>query len=173
MTIKQAASKSIVLLQNEFRDKVADNVQRFLSRVDKRRLGDTTMGDASTSLILAINRSGNWYASTLEKTIRKDMKEKVDEKKKEKAPRSPNPALQKKYVLSSDLAELIGTETASRQDGLKEIWSYIRQHELKDDSGSVKVNKELERVLGSGTNGVVRNTEIMGLLSKHFIKPEL
>jgi chromatin remodeling complex protein RSC6 len=171
MSRKHVASEAIVLLQNQFRDKVAENVQKFLSRVDKRRLGDSSMGTASTTLILAMNRSGNWYASGLEKTIRKELKDEHAEKKKSKTPRATNPALQRKYILSESLAQLMGTHAASRQDGLKQVWSYIKEHNLKDGSGKIKVNKELERVLGSGTDGLLRNTEIMGLLSKNFIRP--
>lgn len=172
MSAKHAASEAVVLLQNQFKDRVAENVQRFLSRVDKRRLGASTLGSASTNLILAMNKTGNWYASHLEKTIRKEVKEEQAEKKKSKTPRAPNVALQRKYILSHSLADLMGTPSASRQDGLKKIWAYIKEKELKDQTGKVRVNEELERVLGSGSNGVIRNTEIMGLLSKHFIRPE-
>ena len=175
MSSNQIASEVVVVLQNQFRDKVAENVQRFLSKVDKRRLGDSTMGTASTNLIMAMNRAGNWYAASLEKTIKKELKEELLEKKKARVPRVASPALTRKYVLSDPLSIFMDTHAATRQDVLKSIWSYVREHELKDASqpGRVRVDDNLRPVLGSGDhNGLVRNTEIMGLMSKHFIRPE-
>ena len=173
MSSKQVASEVIVALQNQFRDKVAENVQRFLSRVDKRRLGDTTMGSASTNLIMAMNRAGNWYASNLEKSIRKELKEEIVEKKKTRVPRAANPALTRKYILSDNLSYFMNTPAATRQDALRRVWDHIKENGLKDGSGKVKVDGSLQSVLGSGDmNGLIRNTEIMGLMSKHFIRPE-
>lgn len=175
MSSKQVASEVVVVLQNQFRDKVAENVQRFLSKVDKRRLGDSTMGTASTNLIMAMNRAGNWYAANLEKTIKKELKEEMLEKKKSRTPRAANPALTRKYVLSDQLSFFMDTHAATRQDALKFIWNYVKDQGLKDASqpGRVRVDDNLRKVLGSGDhNGLVRNTEIMGLISKHFIRPE-
>ena len=172
---KQAASELIIALQNQFRDKVAENVQRFLSRVDKRRLGESTMGQASTNLIMSMNRAGNWYASNLEKAIRKELKDETAERKKLKAPRAPNPALSRKYLLSENMSSFIGEPSATRQDVLKRVWDYVKERNLKDinQPGRVRVDDNLYRILGSGdSSGLVRNTEIMGLISKHFIKPE-
>lgn len=172
---KQAASEAIIVLQNQFRDKVAENVQRFLSRVDKRRLGDTTMGQASTNLIMSMNRAGNWYASNLEKAIRKELKEESAEKKKARTPRAPNPALSRKYVLSENMAGFMDMHASTRQDVLRRVWDYVKERGLKDvnQPGRIRIDDQLERILGSGdSSGLVRNTEIMGLLSKHFMRPE-
>jgi chromatin remodeling complex protein RSC6 len=169
-----AASELIVALQNQFRDKVGDGVQRFLSKVDKRRLGDSTMGTASTNLIMSMNKAGNWYAASLEKAIRKEMKEIDVEKKKNKAPRAPNPALTRKYILSDGLSEFMGTRSASRQDVLKRVWEHANANGLKDPNhpGKVKVDYSLRPVLGSGdSDGFVRNTEIMKLISNHIHGP--
>ena len=171
---KQAGS-IIVGLQNQFRDKVSENVQRFLARVDKRRLAESTMGQASTNLIMSMNRAGNWYASNLEKAIRKELKEESAERKKSRAPRAPNPALSRKYLLSDNMSSFMGEPSATRQDVLKRVWEYVKERNLKDinQPGRVRVDDNLNRILGSGdSNGLVRNTEIMGLISKHFIKPE-
>jgi chromatin remodeling complex protein RSC6 len=173
MSSKQVASEVIVALQNQFRDKVADNVQRFLSRVDKRRLGDSTMGNASTNLIMTMNRAGNWYAANLEKTIRRELKEEIVEKKKTRVPRAANPALTRKYIVSDNLAAFLDSPSITRQDALRRVWDHIKENNLKDGSGKVRVDGALRAVLGSGDmDGLVRNTEIMGLMSKHFIRPE-
>ena len=173
MSSKQVASEVIVALQNQFRDKVAESVQRFLSRVDKRRLGDSTMGTASTNLIMGMNRAGSWYAANLEKTIRKELKEEMMEKKKTRVPRAANPALTRKYVLSDNLSSFMESESSTRQDALRRVWDHIKASGLKDSSGKIRVDSALRPVLGSGDmNGLIRNTEIMGLLSKHFIRPE-
>ncbi len=169
-----AASELIVALQNQFRDKVGDGVQRFLSKVDKRRLGDGTMGTASTNLIMSMNRAGNWYASNLEKVVRKEVKELEVEKKKNKVPRAPNPALTRKYHLSDSLTDILGTSSASRQDVIKKVWEYAKEHNLKDANhpGKIKVDYRLGRVLGSGDHdGFVRNTEVMKLISGHIHGP--
>jgi chromatin remodeling complex protein RSC6 len=173
MSSKQVASEVIVALQNQFRDKVAENVQRFLSRVDKRRLGDSTMGTASTNLIMGMNRAGSWYAANLEKTIRKELKEEMLEKKKTKTPRAANPALTRKYILSDRMSDFMETRASTRQDALRRVWDHIKTSGLKDESGKVRVDDALRPVLGNGDmNGLIRNTEIMGLMSKHFIRPE-
>ena len=175
MASKQAASELIVVLQNQFRDKVAENVQRFLSRVDKRRLGDSTMGSASTNLIMSMNRAGNWYAASLEKAVRKELKDELAEKKKLRAPRAANPALTRKYVLSDNMGVFMDTHAATRQAVIKRIWEYVKERGLKDPSqpGKIRLDSQLSSVLGSGDHsGLVGNTEIMGLISKHFIRPE-
>ena len=125
MSSKQVASEVIVVLQNQFRDKIAENVQRFLSKVDKRRLGDSTMGTASTNLIMSMNRTGNWYAASLEKVIRKETKEFEVEKKKSRVPRAPNPALTRKYVLTDSMSDLMGSSSATRQDVLKRMYAVV------------------------------------------------
>lgn len=175
MATKQAASEVVVVLQNQFKDKIAESVQRFLSKVDKRRLGDSTMGAASTNLIMSMNRAGNWYASNLERTIKRELKEVAAEKKKARIPRAANPALTRKYVLSDPLAIFIGSPSASRQDVLKRVWEYVNVNGLKDAStpGKVKIDHNLRSFLGTGdANGLVGNTEIMKLLSPHFIRAE-
>ncbi len=175
MATKQAASEVVVVLQNQFKDKIAESVQRFLSKVDKRRLGDSTMGAASTNLIMSMNRAGNWYASNLERTIKRELKEVAAEKKKARVPRAANPALTRKYVLSDSLAGFMGTRSASRQDVLKRVWEYVNMNGLKDASapGKVRVDNNLRSVLGTGdANGLVGNTEIMKLISPHFIKAD-
>ena len=173
MSSKQVASEVIVALQNQFRDKVADNIQRFLSRVDKRRLGESTMGSASTNLIMGMNRAGNWYAANLERVVRKELKEEMVEKKKARAPRTPSPALTRKYIVSDNLSSFLESPSCTRQDALRRVWDHIKASGLKDGSGKVRVDETLKPVLGSGDmNGLVRNTEIMGLMSKHFIRPE-
>lgn len=173
MSSKQVASEVIVAIQNQFRDKVAENIQRFLSKVDKRRLGESTMGTASTNLIMGMNRAGNWYAVNLERTIRRELKEEIVERKKAKVPRAASPALTRKYVLSDNLSGFLDSHSSTRQDALRRIWDHIKASGLKDVSGKVRVDDALRPVLGGGDmNGLVRNTEIMGLMSKHFIRPE-
>ena len=173
MATKQAASEVVVVLQNQFKDKIAESVQRFLSKVDKRRLGDSTMGAASTNLIMSMNRAGNWYAANLERTIKREIKEVALEKKKARVPRAANPALTRKYVLSDPLAIFMGNPSSSRQDVLKRVWEYVNMNGLKDASspGKVKVDNNLRGILGTGdASGLVGNTEIMKLISPHFIR---
>ena len=122
MSNKFATSELVVALQNQFRDKVGDHVQRFLSKVDKRRLGDGTMGAASTNLIVSMNRAGNWYASNLEKLMKKEMKDAEVEKKKSRTPRAPNTALTRRYILSDPMAIFMDTHAATRQDVLKRMY---------------------------------------------------
>jgi chromatin remodeling complex protein RSC6 len=173
MSSKQVASEIIVTLQNQFRDKVADNVQRFLSKIDKRRLGDSTTASASTNLIMSMNRAGNWYAASLEKSIRKELRDELMERKKARTPRPANPALTRKYVLSDNLSGFMDSTACTRQDALRRVWDHIKGRGLKDGSGKIRVDDTLRPVLGTGDiNGLVRNTEIMGLMSKHFIRPE-
>lgn len=182
---KQVGSEVIVVLQNQFRDKIAENVQRFLSKVDKRRLGDSAMGAASTNLIMSMNRAGNWYTASLEKVIKREVKEAEIEKKRLKAPRAPNLALSRKYVLTDTMAELIGTPSASRPEVIKRVyvvhilcifmfrWAYVRENELKDASGKIRLDSRLRSVLGNGDeHGLVRNTEIMKFVAPHLLHPE-
>lgn len=173
MATKQVASEVVVVLQNQFKDKIAESVQRFLSKVDKRRLGDSTMGAASTNLIMSMNRAGNWYASNIERSIKRELKEVAAEKKKARAPRVANPALTRKYVLSDPLATFMGSPSSSRQDVLKRVWEYVNMNGLKDASspGKVRVDTSLRSFLGTGdANGLVGNTEIMKLISPHFVR---
>ena len=57
-------------------------------------------------------------------------------------------ALTAKKTLSDEGAAFMGKPKASRAELMKEIWSYIRENELKDENGTVCCDQVLYDLLG-------------------------
>lgn len=74
-----------------------------------------------------------------------------------------------KYSLSADLAEVVGTKSATRPEVVKKLWVYIKKHKLQDSKNRRMINpdKKLGAVLG---NRPVNMLKMAGLLNKHIKK---
>lgn len=59
--------------------------------------------------------------------------------------------LDKKYLLSDELAEFIGKDKASRKEITKAVWDHIKKHDLQDeeDRRTIIPDDELSPILGS------------------------
>ena len=58
--------------------------------------------------------------------------------------------LTKKYNLSSDLADLVGKSEATRGECIKQLWAYIKEHDLQDPENKqyFKPDKKMAKVFG-------------------------
>jgi len=68
--------------------------------------------------------------------------------KKSKMPKGTG--LTKKYSLSSDLADLVGKSEATRGECIKQLWAYIKEHDLQDPDNKqyFKPDKKMAKVFG-------------------------
>jgi chromatin remodeling complex protein RSC6 len=157
-------------IQIQFKDKVNDSVQRFLSKVEKRRpVGDNTLGNASTQLITSLHRASGWYTKELDKVIRREAK---DAKKVKREGREVNQALLRKYNLSPALSYLVGSPTASRADVIKSVWKYVNESNLKDESrpGRIHLDAKMKGVFGEDKTEI-GHMDIMRGISPHITTP--
>jgi len=79
-----------------------------------------------------------------------------------------NKALEKKHKVSSELAEIIGCETASRGEIVKKVWAYIKAHNLKDPKNGRMIcpDAKLAKVLGKNR---IHGFKMAKPLEKHIL----
>ncbi len=83
------------------------------------------------------------------------------------APRKPNAAFMKALTPSPELAAIVGEEPLPRTEVVKQMWVYIKAHDLQDAANKRLINADdkLEKVFGKPQ---VNMFEMTGLLSKHL-----
>ena len=74
------------------------------------------------------------------------------------------------YTLSKELSSLLGKKELSRPEATKEIWTYIKAHNLQDPSDKrvIRPDAALAKVFGS--NKPVNMMKLAGILTKHLKK---
>lgn len=97
--------------------------------------------------------------------------EKQETKKKPKAKASGR-GLQRPMVLSPALAQLVGAEVMARCEVVKELWVYIKAHELQnpENKREIQCDAPLESLFGETH---VTIFSMHKFLNPHFIKPAL
>jgi chromatin remodeling complex protein RSC6 len=78
-------------------------------------------------------------------------------------------ALDIEYVLSDELSELLGSETATRAEVTKAIWDYIKENDLQDskDKRVICPDATLASVVGKAKFNMMK---LAGKLSPHFVE---
>ncbi len=76
-------------------------------------------------------------------------------------------AFMKELSLSADLVKIVGAKTMARTEVTKQIWVYIKEHNLQDaaDKRMIKPDAKLAKVLGSEP---VHMMKMAGSLNKHM-----
>jgi chromatin remodeling complex protein RSC6 len=84
------------------------------------------------------------------------------------AKRSPNAAFMKALTPSADLAKVVGAKPLPRTEVVKQIWVYIKKHNLQDAANKRNINADalLKPIFGGKKQ--VTMFEMAGLLSKHL-----
>ena len=84
------------------------------------------------------------------------------------AKRAPNPAFMKALTPSAELAKVVGAKPLPRTEVVKQIWVYIKKHNLQDAKNKRNINADdlLKPVFGGKKQ--VTMFEMAGLLSKHL-----
>lgn len=87
--------------------------------------------------------------------------------RKAAAKRAPNAAFMKTLTPSAELADVIGSTPLARTDVVKQLWVYIKAHNLQDEKNKRNVNADakLRPVFGKDQ---VTMFEIAGLIGKHL-----
>jgi chromatin remodeling complex protein RSC6 len=83
---------------------------------------------------------------------------------------SPAKISQPSYKLSKELSSLLGKTELSRPQATKEIWNYIKAHNLQDpaDKRMIRPDAALAKIFGS--NKPVNMMKLAGILTKHLKK---
>lgn len=73
------------------------------------------------------------------------------------------------YKLSKELADLVGAKEMSRTEVTKQLWDYIKSHDLQDPKNkrTIVPDDKLAKVIGKKPVDMMK---LAGLLSKHFQK---
>lgn len=83
--------------------------------------------------------------------------------------RTPNAAFMKALNLSPELSAVVGDKPLPRTEIVKQLWVYIKSHDLQDKTNKRMINadKKLLAVFGKPQ---VSMFEMAGLIGKHIIK---
>ena len=84
------------------------------------------------------------------------------------AKRTPNPAFMKALTPSADLAKVVGAKPLPRTEVVKQIWVYIKKHNLQDAANKRNINADAALLPVFGRKKQVSMFEMAGLLGKHL-----
>lgn len=89
------------------------------------------------------------------------------EKKTTTAKKATNPAFMKALTPSAELAAVIGTTPMARTEVVKELWVYIKKHDLQNPANkrNILADAKLEKVFGKKE---VTMFELAGIVGKHL-----
>ena len=84
------------------------------------------------------------------------------------AAKKPNAAFMKKMKPSADLAAVIGSTPMPRTEVTKQLWAYIKKHDLQDPKQRTMINadEKLKKVFGGKKQ--VSMFEMTKLVNKHM-----
>lgn len=88
--------------------------------------------------------------------------------KKAAAKRAPNPAFMKALTPSADLAKVIGAKALPRTEAVKQIWVYIKKHNLQDAKNKRNINADANLLPVFGGKKQVSMFEMAKFLSAHL-----
>lgn len=93
---------------------------------------------------------------------------KVVKKAVKKSARKPSAALMKPMTPSATLAEIVGNKAIPRGQITKNLWAYIKKHNLQDQKNKRQINADdkLKKVFGGKAS--VNMFEMTKLVSKHI-----
>jgi upstream activation factor subunit UAF30 len=84
-----------------------------------------------------------------------------------KKTRKPNAAFMKELTPSAELADVIGAAPLARTEAVKQIWDYIKTHNLQNPANkrNIMADAKLAKVFGKDE---VTMFELTGILGKHL-----
>jgi chromatin remodeling complex protein RSC6 len=93
---------------------------------------------------------------------------KVAKKAVKKSARKPSAALMRPMTPSATLAEIVGSKAIPRGQITKNLWAYIKKHNLQDKNNKRQINADdkLKKVFGGKSS--VNMFEMTKLVSKHL-----
>ena len=87
-------------------------------------------------------------------------------------PRKLNPALRKPLKVSDELAEVVGKGPMARMDVVKNIWVYIKKHNLQNPANRRNILADDKLLPIFGGKKEVSMFEMTKLVSKHLTNIE-
>ncbi|KAJ4892808.1 SWIB/MDM2 domain superfamily protein [Raphanus sativus] len=125
---------------------------------------------AATSSLLSSSRSLTTVTAggTKKSAAKPKPKSKPDSPAKKKTPRTTG--IFKATPVSPALAQFLGTGETTRTDAVKEVWTYVKSHDLQNpaDKREIFCDEKLKQIFeGKDKVGFL---EVTKLLSTHFVK---
>ena len=81
--------------------------------------------------------------------------------------RTPNAAFMKALTPSPALAAVVGSTPLPRTEVVKELWAYIKKHDLQDTANRRNINADAKLKVIFGKDQVTM-FELAGLIGKHL-----
>jgi upstream activation factor subunit UAF30 len=100
-------------------------------------------------------------------TAKKSVK-KAAPAKKAPAKKAAGKGLSAKVTPSADLAAIIGSSPMPRTEVTKQVWNYIRKHDLQDKKNRRNINADDKLKVIFGGKKQVTMFELTSLVSKHL-----
>jgi upstream activation factor subunit UAF30 len=79
-----------------------------------------------------------------------------------------NSAFMKPMTISADLAVVVGKGPMPRSEVVKELWAYIKKHDLQDQKNKRNINADTALKAVFGGKATVNMFEMTKLVSKHL-----
>ncbi|KAK8477998.1 hypothetical protein V6N13_130725 [Hibiscus sabdariffa] len=83
-------------------------------------------------------------------------------------PRTPRGIMKPRRV-SPEMQAVVGVPEISRTQALKQIWAYIKQHNLEDPENKKMINCDEKLKMIFGGKDSIGFLEIVGLITPHFL----
>lgn len=83
---------------------------------------------------------------------------------------NPNSALMKPMKLSPELEAVVGKGPMARAEVVKQLWVYIKKHDLQDPANKRNINADANLKPVFGGKAVVGMFEMTKLVSAHLTK---
>ncbi|MEO6445602.1 MAG: SWIB/MDM2 domain-containing protein [Gemmatimonadaceae bacterium] len=85
-----------------------------------------------------------------------------------KVKRAPNPAFMKPMTPTPALAAVIGAGPMPRSEVAKQLWKYIKKHDLQDAKNRRNINADEKLKVVFGGKGTVSMFDMTKLVNKHL-----
>lgn len=142
--------------------------ERVKARVFRSLLAPASRAATSSSRSASTVAAGGTKKSAAKPKAKPKPKPKPDSLAKKKTPRTTG--IFKATTVSPALAQFLGTGETTRTDAVKEVWTYVKSHDLQNpaDKREIFCDEKLKQIFeGKDKVGFL---EVTKLLSTHFVK---
>lgn len=96
---------------------------------------------------------------------------KASKKSAKKSAKKTSSRKQPEYSLSPELAKIVGSDSLSRPEVVKEVWKYIKEHNCQDSKNKRLIVPDALLVKVFGSKEPIDMMKLSGILNSHIKKP--
>jgi DNA topoisomerase-1 len=96
---------------------------------------------------------------------------KASKKSAKKPAKKTSSRKQPEYSLSPELAKIVGSDSLSRPEVVKEVWKYIKEHNCQDSKNKRLIVPDALLVKVFGSKEPIDMMKLSGILNSHIKKP--